>query len=261
MILEARGVTAGYGGAPILDGVSLGLEPGTFTAVIGPNGSGKTTLLRTLLGLLAPSAGEVLLDGHPLSAAPRLEVARAAALVAQDAPPLWDFTALEAVLLGRHPRRASGWFDGDADVRAAQDALAAAGAADFASRRVATLSGGQQQRVAIAAALAQEPRALLLDEPTANLDLAAQVQTYALVRDLCRSRRIAALAVTHDVTLAAMFCDRVAVLVAGRILKAGTPAEALTAEVLTKAFGTPVVVTPHPAGGTPVVLPTPEARR
>ncbi len=261
MILEARSVTAGYGGDPILRDVTLGVEAGTFTAVIGPNGSGKTTLLRALLGLLAPSSGEVLLDGKPLASTPRLELARAAALVAQDAPPLWDFSALEAVLLGRHPRRASGWFDGDEDVRAAEQALQSAGASELASRRMATLSGGQQQRVAIAAALAQEPRVLLLDEPTANLDLAAQVQTYTLVRDLCRSRKIAALAVTHDVTLAAMFCDRVAVLVNGRIEKVGTPSEALTADTLTRAFGTSIVVAPHPTLGTPVVLPAPETGR
>ncbi|KAF0245702.1 MAG: iron complex transport system ATP-binding [Planctomycetota bacterium] len=261
MILEARHVTAGYMTDPVLREVSIGVKPGTFTAVIGPNGSGKTTLLRVLLGLLSPSSGEVLLDGKPLAAAPRLAVARSAALVAQDAPPLWDFSALEAVLLGRHPRRASAWFDGEEDIAAARRALASVGAADIESRRVATLSGGQQQRVAIAAALAQEPRALLLDEPTANLDLAAQVSIYSLVRELCRARGIAALAVTHDVTLAAMFSDRVAVLVKGRIVRIGTPAESLTAEALSEAFGTPIVVTVHPVGGSPVVLPVPEDGR
>ncbi|MEK7468485.1 MAG: ABC transporter ATP-binding protein [Planctomycetota bacterium] len=261
MILEAHNITAGYGSDPVLRDVSIGIEPGTFTAVIGPNGSGKTTLLRVLLGLLVPSSGEVCLEGKPLAGASRLEVARAAALVAQDAPPLWDFTSLEAVLLGRHPRRASAWFDGEEDIAAARKALASVGATDLESRRVATLSGGQQQRVAIAAALAQEPRALLLDEPTANLDLAAQVSMYSLVRELCRSRGIAALAVTHDVTLAAMFSDRVAVLVKGRIVRIGTPAEALTAEAMTEAFGTPIVVTTHPVGGSPVVLPSPGVGR
>lgn len=258
--LEAQHITAGYTLAPVLHDVSLSLQSGHFTALIGPNGSGKTTMLRVMLGLLAPASGEVLVDGKPLRSLPRLERARAAALVAQDAPPLWDFTALEAVLLGRHPRRASSWFDGDEDVRAARAALAATGASAFESRRMAELSGGQQQRVAIAAALAQEPRVLLLDEPTANLDLAAQVATLGLVRGLCRTRGMAALAVTHDVTLAAMFADRVALLVDGRLEGYGTPAEALTAEALTKAFGTPIVVAPHPATGTPVVLPVPEAR-
>jgi iron complex transport system ATP-binding protein len=260
MSLSVRDVTAGYGRGDVLRGVSLALSPGVFSSLVGPNGSGKTTFLRVLLGLLPASSGEVRLDDRPLSSVARAEIARAVALVAQDAPPLFDFTALEAVLLGRHPRRGSSWFDGAADVAAAREALASAGASEFEGRRLAELSGGQQQRVAIAAALAQEPRVLLLDEPTANLDLPAQVAVYSLVRDLCRARRVAALAVTHDVTLAAMFCDRAAILVDGRIVKEGPVAEALTAEALTRAFGTPVSVVAHPATGTPVVLPAPPRR-
>ncbi len=261
MILEARDVSAGYGGAPVLDGASLSLPSGTLTALIGPNGAGKTTLLRVLLGLLPVRAGAVLLEGRPLAAASRLEVARRVALVAQEGPDAFAHTALEVVLMGRYPHRSSGWFDAPADIAAAGEALGALGVAELAERPLATLSGGQRQRVFLAAALAQEPAVMLLDEPTANLDLAAQVGVYEVVRGLVRRRGLAALAVTHDVTLAAMYADRVALLSGGRIAHAGTPAEVLRPEILTAAYGTPVAVTPHPVTGTPVVLPVPGSGR
>ena len=261
MILEARDVTAGYDADPVLRGASLGIDAGSFTAVLGPNGSGKTTLLRVLLGLLPPGSGEALIEGRAAASMTRLDIARIAALVAQEQASAFAHTALEVVLMGRYPRRASGWFDSEADVAAAQAALTAAGAAGLGDRVLSELSGGQQQRVAIAAALAQEPKALLLDEPTANLDLAAQVTVYELLHDLCRKRGVGVLAVTHDVSLAAMYCDRIAILIEGRVTHTGTPAEVLTPEILTKAFGTPVAVTAHPSTGTPVVLPVPEAKR
>ncbi|MBI2922717.1 MAG: ABC transporter ATP-binding protein [Planctomycetes bacterium] len=257
MILELRDVTAGYGTEKVLREASLALPEGSFTALLGPNGAGKTTLLRVLLGLLAPHSGEALLRGKPVVLTPRLEVARAVALVAQEPVAAFAHTALEVVLMGRYPRRLSAWFDAEEDVAAARNALAVVNAAALESRIFATLSGGEQQRVAIAAALAQEPAALLLDEPTANLDLAAQVAVYDLLRDMSRSRRVSILAVTHDVSLAAMYCDRVALLDGGRIAACGTPAEVLRPETLTRIFGTPVAVATHPTSGTPVVLPIP----
>ncbi|MCI0341016.1 MAG: ABC transporter ATP-binding protein, partial [Planctomycetales bacterium] len=206
--LSAEAVTAGYGPEPVLRGVSVAVAPGELVGLLGPNGAGKTTLLRVLAGTLAPGGGRVLLDGRPLAAIPRREVARSIGLVPQEPDEPTPFRAGEVVLMGRAPRRGSFAFDGPDDLEAARAAMAAVGVEPLAPRYLDQLSGGERQRVRLARALAQEPRALLLDEPTAQLDLRNRFELYGLLDRLRRERGLAVLVVSHDLDLLLARVDR-----------------------------------------------------
>jgi len=251
--LALEGVRASLGGREVLRGVSLELHAGEVLGLVGANGAGKTTLLRAASGVLVPSAGRVLLAGRPLAAWPRRELARLIAVVPQDAPFAFPFRAGEVVLMGRSPHLPRLGFEGPRDLAIARAALAQVGIADLADRRVPELSGGERQLVLLARALAQEPRVLLLDEPTAHLDLRHRLLVLELVRELAAAGR-SALVVSHDLSLAARGCDRLALLAAGRVLAAGAPAEVLSGESVREAFGIEADVVAGP-DGTPLVLP------
>jgi iron complex transport system ATP-binding protein len=265
--LELHGVVAGYPGRatspPVLRGIDLRLEPGEIVALIGPNGAGKSTLLRLAGGILRPSNGSAsLLDRDLKTLSPR-EVARQVAVVPQEGPIPVGLVVREMVGLGRTPyaRLLLGPTAHDRDM--VDWALAAAGVEGLADRFVDELSGGERQRVILARALAQEPRLLLLDEPTANLDLHHQVAMLELVRGLTRERGLAVLAAVHDLQLAALYCDRVALMHAGRIVSQGPPEAVLTESLLLEAFGQRVVLSEHPTHGVPLValVPNGNARR
>jgi iron complex transport system ATP-binding protein len=253
--LEVRGLSAGYGRRTVLHDVSLTLSAGEVLGVIGANGSGKSTLVRSITRIVRPTRGDVLLGGRSTAATDRAAIARSVAVVPQGAALPAGFTGLEVVLLGRTPHLRLLQTEGPHDIAVASRALALCDATPFAARRIGDLSGGEQQRLLVARALAQEPRVLLLDEPTTYLDITHQVAILDLIRRLCRHDGLAALIVLHDLTLAAQFCDRLLLLSAGRIAAEGTPAEVLRPETLAREYGARVSVFAHPQTGRPVVVP------
>jgi len=234
--LETSALAVGYGTCPVVSEVSVIVAPGTLWAVLGPNGSGKSTLLRTALGLLRPLAGEVRLFGTPLARWDRRALARRVAWVPQTFEAEAGFTGLELVLMGRAPHQGSWGLPGPKDLAVARDVLAELGIAHLAGRIVSRLSGGERRLLLLARALAQEPALLLLDEPTAFLDLQHQAQVLERVRARVRGG-LAAMAVLHDPNLAAAFADQVLLLREGRVLGQGPSAELLDAERLGRLYG------------------------
>jgi iron complex transport system ATP-binding protein len=251
--LAAESVSFAFGARTVLDAVSVALAPGEVMAVLGPNGSGKTTLLRLLAGLAAPASGTVRLDGRPLDAWPRRDLARRIALVPQDPRVDFPFSALEVTLMGRAPHQRGLGLASARDLAIAADALARVDASALADRPIDQLSGGERQRVFVARALAQEPAILLLDEPTTHLDLRHQLGLHELLRVLCRERGWSCLSVVHDVNLAAAYADRVVLLADGRVVAAGTPADALTPARVAAVFGVHVAAVSPPDGRTVLV--------
>lgn len=261
--LTARQMEIQYGPdtPPILTQFSLELRPGQFVGLIGPNGSGKSTLIRALSRALRPAAGVVLLDDQDLYANLSARVsARSIAVVPQDTGVSLDFTVREIARMGRSPHLPRRPFTGETaqDEQIVSEALVLVGVADLAERSITTLSGGERQRVLLARALAQQPDVLLLDEPTAHLDLRHQTETLTLARNLAHNGGKAVLAALHDLNLAAAFCDQLALLHEGRIAALGTPAEVLTAENLRQVYGAEIWVRPHPISSRPLVLALPE---
>jgi iron complex transport system ATP-binding protein len=254
MLVEVRGVSFSYGARPALDQVSFGADAGELVGLVGPNGAGKSTLLRLVAGLSAPAAGSVRLAGLDPHAAPRRAVARVCALVPQEAQVAWPFTVREAVMMGRAARQGLLAIADRFDRGAVEGALQACDLDGLADRRLDALSGGERRRVFFARALAQEPRVLLLDEPTAFLDLAHQVAAMRMALVAARAG-LCVVAVLHDLNLAAQACRRLVVLAGGRVVAEGAPAEVLSAERVGEIYGVPVWRGENGATGTPVVLP------
>ena len=234
--LETASLAVGYGGSPVVSGVSVSIAPGTLWAVLGPNGSGKSTLLRTVLGLLRPLEGEVRLFGTPVGRWERRALARRVAWVPQSFDGDAGFTGLELVLMGRAPHQGAWGLPGQRDLSVARTVLAELGIAHLAARIVSRLSGGERRLLLVARALAQEPSLLLLDEPTAFLDLQHQAQVLELVRARVRGG-LAAVTVLHDPNLAAAFTDAALLLRDGGVLGQGASAELLDAERLGRLYG------------------------
>ncbi len=262
-MLEARDITVTYGLRPAVSGVSLTLSPHQVTAIIGPNGAGKSTMLRTLNGGLEPTSGQLLLDGRQLASYSRRAIARRVAVVAQEADLRFPVTVFEFVLGGRYAwASTSGWgWETSRDVDVARAVLRETQLEPLSGRLMNELSGGERQRAVLARALATEAGVLLLDEPTANLDLAHQAAILALVRNRCDSRGAAALVVTHDINLAAEFSNQVLLMKDGRAVAFGRPEEVLTPEILKEVFAVTVLVDAHPVTGVPRITPVHEALR
>jgi iron complex transport system ATP-binding protein len=255
-MLDVRGLTFAYGGSGgsfRLAGVSFAVAPGEIFGVVGPNSAGKTTLLGLLSKVHVPEAGEVRLGGVSLVRLSRRELARRVAVVPQDLTVAFPFTVEELCLMGRYPHGAGRLFEAPRDARQAQAAMTLAGVAALAAQTIDTLAGGERQRVLLARALAQEPEVLLLDEPTSHLDLRHQRELVGLLRRLNRERGLTVVFVSHDLTLAAEIADRLLLLVGGRAVQVGTPADVLSEAVLEAAYGCPVVVDKSPVSGRPVV--------
>lgn len=237
-----------------LEGVSLAVAEGEVVAVIGPNGSGKSTLLRIGAGILQPLAGRVLLGGRDMARLPRREIARSLGYLPQQVRSDFDYRVEEVVALGRFPHVAGAGFLSAADRAVVDRCLAETEVAECRHRTLSRLSGGERQRVFLASVLAQEPRVLLLDEPTAALDLHHQVRFFRLVRRLA-AQGIGVAVVTHDVNLASLYCDRVALLRAGRLVEQGAPEAVLRPDVLHATYGDDVLLSQHPTARRPIVLP------
>ena len=240
-MIETDAVTVELGGTEILTEVTMAVTRGEVVGLVGPNGAGKTTLLRTINGYLPPTAGTVRLDDRPLEAMDQATVGRAVATVPQETAVAFDFDVETVVGMGRHPHlgRFDTWSAADTD--AVEAALTRTDTAQFRDRSVEALSGGQRRRVLIAQALAQATPALLVDEPTASLDINHQVRLLTLLQELAADDK-AVLAAIHDLELAARFCDRLVLLADGRVRARGAPEAVLKTEVLTDVFGIDVTV-------------------
>ncbi|MAG35605.1 MAG: ABC transporter [Dehalococcoidia bacterium] len=248
--VEISGHQVGYevDGQALVDEVDFIAQPGEFVGLIGPNGAGKTTLLRTLSRLLRPSAGKVCLDHKDLARHSARQIAQQVALVPQTTTLDFGFTCLEVVLMGRNPHLSRFQVETQHDRALAQTAMQHTQVEHLATRLITELSGGEQQRVIVARAVVQEPRLLLLDEPTSNLDVSYQLQLLGLVRDLV-DNGLTAVGTIHDLTLAARYCDRLVLLHEGRVLAAGTVEAVLTPTNLARAFGVQAVVEHDPRLG------------
>lgn len=233
--LEAIDVHFAYEARPVLNGIRLEVQPGEMVGLIGPNGAGKTTLLHVLLGLLRADAGQVRLGGEDIGGLKRVDVARRAALVPQELRTDFAFTVHEVVAMGRTPYLGRFRPESAADLEVVERALAATETEHVVDRLFSELSGGERQRVQIARALAQDTKILMLDEPTANLDVEHQLQILQLVRGLVSGGRCAVVAL-HDLSLAARFCDRLVVLADGVLAASGSASEVLTEENLARYF-------------------------
>jgi iron complex transport system ATP-binding protein len=234
-------------------GVDLTVFPGQVTGVFGPNGSGKTTLLKLAHGILTPQEGRVRVKGKEVGGFSRSSLARELAMVSQESHFRFSFSSLEVVLMGRFPHLRRFQFEGERDVDAAREAMIATRCLELADRGIHELSGGEKQRVLIARALAQEPSLVLLDEPTAFLDLRYKREIFQLIASLTRDRGCSAVVVTHDMDLAAQYCDRMILIRDGQVYAEGPPLEVVTDANVEAVFGCPVVVDQNPVTNTPRV--------
>ena len=255
MILQTRAITVRYkpGRPPALEDVSCQVESSELVAVVGPNGSGKTTLVRALLGLVPLEKGSALVQGREVGTWPRRLLAQVVGVVGQQEEPVFSLTVAETVMLGRYARLGPIAAPGEVDRAAVVAALERCDIVNLAERPVDSLSGGEWKRVRIARALAQEPRALVLDEPTASLDVRHEMELLELVRQLVDDG-LAGLVITHHLNLAARFADRIILLNQGGVVAEGTPHDVLRQEIISQVFEWPVAVTTW-SDGAPQVVP------
>jgi len=256
--LEAKGVYAAYYRENVVAGMDIAVAAGDFIGIVGPNGSGKTSFLKSLSRALRPRQGVVLLEGEDLYDLPAKQVARKLAVVPQENPISFGFTALEVVLMGRNPHLGRLQGAGPADLEVARLAMEKANVWHLADRPANELSGGERQRVIIAQALAQDAGLLLLDEPTQHLDINHQLSLLEMLLEMC-SRGLAVVMVMHDLNLASQYCDRLIVMRRGMEFAHGAPAEVLTSTVLQEVFGVGSIVTRHAVTDRPhiIFLPAP----
>ncbi|MDO9535192.1 MAG: ABC transporter ATP-binding protein [Bacillota bacterium] len=238
-----------YNAHPVLDGLEFDLQRGELLALLGANGAGKSTLLRCISRVLEPTGGSVCLDGRDISNLTALEIARQMAVVPQEGGVDFEFTVQDIVLMGRFPHIRRFQKEGEREQDIALSAMEMTGVAHLAQRPVTTLSGGEKQRVIIARAICQQPKLLLLDEPTASLDIGYQYELLELAVRLNREKGITIIAAIHDLNLASQFFDRFILLSEGKVLAAGRAEEVITAENIKKSYGVPAVIFRHPLHG------------
>ncbi len=254
-LIQGQGIGFRYGAAWVLRDISLSLARGEILGIMGPNGSGKTTLLGILDGLLYPHEGTVTIEGTDIRALRRNEVARRIAFVPQDHVPVFSFTAQEIVMMGRTAHLGPLRFEETGDLSIVERAMDVTDTLSLKERYIHEISGGERQRVLIARALAQEPQIVLLDEPTAFLDLKHQAVFFDLIQSLNRDEKLTVVVVTHDLNRASQYCDRILLLKGGRIHAVGTPREVLTETIVGDVYETGVIVDENPQTGLPRVTP------
>jgi iron complex transport system ATP-binding protein len=253
VVIEIRDLIFAYGERHVLSGISLSVEKGEMVGILGPNGSGKTTLLKILSKILTGS-GEVKLDGRDIRSYGRRELSRLSAVVPQESQINFPYTVAQIVLMGRASYHSPLALEGVKDLDVARKSMELTDTLPLADRYLHELSGGEKQRVIIARALAQEPEILLLDEPSAFLDLRHQVQILELMHQLNRERKLTIVAAMHDVNLAALFFPRLVMLRDGEIFQDGPPSAVLTEQTLQEAYGIQVRVQLDPAALKPQVF-------
>ncbi len=253
--LKMQDVTLGYGRKVIVAGLTLQVKPGEMLGLVGPNGCGKSTIIRALSRVISPYSGRILLNGRDISRIPRRELARRLGVVPQMPLLPSTFTAFEIVLMGRNPHLGLFQYEGPRDMAIAWQAMEKTSTQHLAQRRIGELSGGEIQCVVIARVLAQETEAILLDEPTANLDIGRQIEILDLIKGLCRRDGLTVVAALHDLNLAAQYCDRLVLINNGRIYAEGTPGEVINADNIGQVYGSGSYIYTHPLSGLPAVLP------
>ena len=249
MMLDIENISVGYGSREVLSGLTFSVRAGQTLCLLGANGAGKTTLIKALNGTLPTILGTIKLDGTPLDKLSRREIAKQVAVVAQENETRFPISVLEFVLSGRFVHGGAFGWEGDDDIAAARRALAECDLAEYETRLMNNLSGGERQRVVLARALATNARILLLDEPTANLDLAHQAMMFRLVRERCRNASASAVVITHDLNLAAEFADKILMLKNGTAAAHGTPQEVLTEANIQDVFSVDVMLDQNPSSG------------
>jgi len=260
-MIELKDVSLGYDHRVILNNINFKVVPGEILGLIGPNGSGKSTLLKGITRLINIFSGHIFIDGQDIKSIKRGELARLVATVPQNPVLPEAFTAFEMVLMGRTPWLGLLRYEGEKDMAIAWQAMEATKTEVFADRRVGELSGGERQRLIIARALTQQPKVLLLDEPTAHLDINHQVEILDLVKSLCNEQSLAVIAALHDLNLAAQYCDWLVMLNGGGIHSEGIPPDVLTAQNIKEVYGAEVCVYPHPVNKLPTTLIIPGENR
>lgn len=263
--LEVNGLTFGFGRkgvaetSPVLKNISLTISSGEVLGILGPNGSGKSTLLKVLMNILNPQGGSVALFGDPYTFLSQSQITRRVAFVPQETQQAFPFTINEMVLMGRYPHHNRTWglgWESPQDRAVAIQAMKDLDVAHLGTRLITDVSGGERQRAVIARALAQEPEVLLLDEPTAFLDLHHQLDIARIIRDLNRTRGLTVVLVSHDLNLASQYCDRVMLMKGGEIATIGSPQHVISREYLEPVYGCQVLIDSHPQSGVPrVTLP------
>ena len=252
--LKMQGVSLGYNHQPVLQDINLEVMPGEMVGLIGPNGSGKSTIIKGFSRVLPAYSGRILLDGKEIDVIPRRELACLVGVVPQMPLLPSTFIAFEIVLMGRNPHLGLFQSEGPRDRELAWQAMAKTGTQSLAERRINELSGGEIQCLMIARVLTQQTKAILLDEPTANLDIGRQTEILDLIRKLCREGSIMVLAALHDLNLAAQYCDRLVLINHGVIHVQGKPVEVITQEHIREVYGAENCVYTHPGNGLPTVL-------
>jgi iron complex transport system ATP-binding protein len=253
-MIELNNVSLGYNRRAILQNVSMKAGPGQILGLVGPNGSGKSTLIKGMTRVIDLFSGHILIDTRDIKTINRDELARLVATVPQSPALPGAFTAFEVVLMGRTPHLGLLRYEGGKDLAVAWQAMEATHTQSFAERRVSELSGGERQRLVIARALTQQPKAMLLDEPTANLDINHQVEILNLVKSLCLEQSLTVIIALHDLNLAAQYCDWMVMLNGGKVYAQGTPLDILTAPNIKRVYGADVCVYPHPVNKLPTTL-------
>jgi iron complex transport system ATP-binding protein len=253
-MIELDNISLGYNHRAVLHDVSMKAAPGQILGLVGPNGSGKSTLIKGITGVINLFSGRILIDGHDITTIKQSKLARIVATVPQSPALPGAFTAFEVVLMGRTPHLGLLRYEGGKDLTIAWQAMEATHTQSFAERRVSELSGGERQRLVIARALTQQPKAMLLDEPTANLDINHQVEILNLVRSLCLEQSLTVVIAIHDLNLAAQYCSWMVMLNGGKVYTEGTPLDVLTAPNIKKVYGAEVCVYPHPINKLPTTV-------
>jgi iron complex transport system ATP-binding protein len=252
--LEMQGVTLAYDHHPVMEDITLKVSPGELVGLIGPNGSGKSTIIKALSHIIKAQSGRILVGGCDITGIPRRELACLVGVVPQLPLLPSTFTAFEIVLMGRNPHLGLFQSEGRHDWEMAREAMEKTGTYELANRYVNELSGGEIQCVLIARVLVQETQAILLDEPTANLDIGRQADILDLIKNLCMGNNLAVLAAIHDLNLAAQYCDRLLLIKDRRIHAEGTPGEVITDKNIREVYGAENCVYTHPVNGLPAVL-------
>jgi len=252
--LRLDNVSLGYGRQRVLRNISFEAGPREMLGIIGPNGSGKSTLIKGITRIIQPSRGNIFLDGSNISDMNRQQLAQLVSVVPQNPTLPESFTALEVVLMGRTPHLGLLGYEGKKDLTIVKSAMKATRTLAFADRRVGELSGGERQRLTIARALSQEPKIILMDEPTANLDINYQIETLDLARQLCQKQKLIVVVTLHDLNLASQYCDRLVVLSDGTVYCQGIPQTVINAQTIRDVYGAEVCVYPHPVNQLPATL-------